>query len=175
MIKKNVVKNFISLGGLIFFIFLIFGSDDDGEHQCDDGSVISSSDQIYCYLDQDDDNYGKSSTPIIECYECPDGYVTNNNDCFDGNADAFPGSLVWGAVDRGDGSFDYNCDYMEINRWEENSICSNAVGGECLGQDGWENEIPNCGNTSNWNASCLFQENSDCDFEITSSQTQQCQ
>lgn len=39
-----------------------------------------------------------------------EGYVDNNDDCYDRNLKANPGAVGCFTVDRGDGSFDYNCD-----------------------------------------------------------------
>jgi prepilin-type N-terminal cleavage/methylation domain-containing protein len=35
---------------------------------------------------------------------------TTSTDCYDSNANAYPGQTAWFSVDRGDGSYDYNCD-----------------------------------------------------------------
>ncbi len=81
-----------------------------------------------CYLDSDGDTYGDSSTS----YTCTDNAIctsvtwasqgdgstasntgslaANNTDCYDSNANAFPGQTTCYTSHRGDGSFDYNCD-----------------------------------------------------------------
>lgn len=83
------------------------------------------------YLDKDGDGYG-TGTPIMACDKPTSKYVDNNTDCYDEpysknpttglltvptNAKyAFPGSTYSSASDRGDGSFDYNCDGVETKK-----------------------------------------------------------
>lgn len=58
------------------------------------------------YRDVDGDGYGAGASS----QRCPTaGYVTNNSDCYDSNANARPGSTYCGTTHRGDGSYDYNC------------------------------------------------------------------
>jgi hypothetical protein len=59
------------------------------------------------YRDADGDGYG-AGAPIGMCATA--GYVLNNTDCYDGNANAHPGQTACFTTNRGDGSFDYNCD-----------------------------------------------------------------
>lgn len=57
------------------------------------------------YLDNDYDGYGTS----YGCYSS--GHiVATGGDCYDGNANAYPGQTAYLPTNRGDGSFDYNCD-----------------------------------------------------------------
>ncbi len=60
------------------------------------------------YRDVDADGYGNPSSSLLNCGQ-PAGYVANNTDCYDSNANAKPGSTYCGGANRGDGSFDYNC------------------------------------------------------------------
>jgi len=58
------------------------------------------------YADSDGDGYGAGASS----QRCPTaGYVTNNTDCYDSNANAKPGSTTCSTAHRGDGSYDYNC------------------------------------------------------------------
>jgi len=58
------------------------------------------------YADNDGDGYGAGAGISM----CPaSGYVTNNSDCYDSNANVHPGSTTCSTSHRGDGSFDYNC------------------------------------------------------------------
>jgi type II secretory pathway pseudopilin PulG len=59
------------------------------------------------YEDSDGDSYGNPSVSIASCATA--GYVTDSTDCYDGNANAKPGSTYCSSSHRGDGSFDYNC------------------------------------------------------------------
>lgn len=60
------------------------------------------------YADADGDGYGNPNVTQSSCTQ-PIGYVANNLDCYDANANAHPGSIYCSTVNRGDGSFDYNC------------------------------------------------------------------
>jgi hypothetical protein len=61
------------------------------------------------YLDADGDQYGTSATSKQACTQ-PSGYSTNGGDCYDSNANAHPGQTAYFTTQRGDGSFDYDCD-----------------------------------------------------------------
>ena len=60
------------------------------------------------YRDADGDGYGTSTTTTSACTQ-PAGYVSNSSDCYDGNINAKPGQTAFFTVNRGDGSFDYDC------------------------------------------------------------------
>jgi len=66
------------------------------------------------YRDFDGDGYGSAADAVMSCTQ-PAGYVANGTDCYDKNSEVYPGSPTSPAqtkffsVDRGDGSFDYNC------------------------------------------------------------------
>ncbi len=78
-----------------------------------------------CYQDTDNDNYGGATTRTCmntnSCTTATYGstgssdnvlnsnYATNSTDCYNGNANAYPGSTYCSATNRGDGSWDYNC------------------------------------------------------------------
>lgn len=81
------------------------------------GSVVT------CYQDNDNDTYAPSGAATsIMCGSCGSGYTatqptttgsSGNTDCYDGSANAYPGSTNGGVgfgSSRGDGSFDFNCD-----------------------------------------------------------------
>ena len=63
------------------------------------------------YRDSDGDGYGNphSTTTYCDNQSVPSGWVTNNSDCYDSNANARPGQCSYFATNRGDGSFDYDC------------------------------------------------------------------
>ncbi len=80
-----------------------------------------------CVTDVDGDGYTPSVGRVlggITAGECPAGTrtlasvaggqtnITANLDCFDGNANAHPGQTQYFETDRGDGSFDYDCDNL---------------------------------------------------------------
>jgi hypothetical protein len=67
-----------------------------------------------CFPDQDGDGHGQASASASRfCGFCRQGFTTVNDDCFDGNTSAQPGIESFFEEDRGDGSFDYNCDGRE--------------------------------------------------------------
>jgi hypothetical protein len=83
------------------------------------GSAKSSSGNAYVqtpaactngYTDYDRDGYGGQGT--FGCYNPSGSYniVANGTDCYDSNANAYPGSTWVSSTNRGDGIFDYNCD-----------------------------------------------------------------
>jgi hypothetical protein len=71
---------------------------------------------ITWYYDKDGDGYGASGP--VDKLSCSNvappqingkSFRTNKSDCFDGNANAFPGQTKYFTTHRGDGSFDYDC------------------------------------------------------------------
>ncbi|MBI2592749.1 MAG: hypothetical protein HYW37_01120 [Candidatus Colwellbacteria bacterium] len=76
---------------------------------CNDGNA-SVWQNLTGYTDSDADGYG-SSGPGSVCSgaSLPGGYVSNNSDCYDSNANARPGQGSFFTTNRGDGSFDYDC------------------------------------------------------------------
>lgn len=76
---------------------------DEIDNDCDGEVDIGSSDGFTFYLDSDNDGYGDASIEMVTC-EQPQGYVSDNTDCNDSNAQSNPGHL-----EVCDG-FDNNCD-----------------------------------------------------------------
>jgi len=74
---------------------------------CNDASAAVTSASTW-YQDFDGDTYGNPSVTTSSCTQ-PGGYVSNNSDCYDSNANAKPGQTTCYPGHRGDGSFDYNC------------------------------------------------------------------
>ena len=107
---------------------------------------------VTCYEDQDGDSYGKPGTDT-ERNSCQSGEVQNDNDCYDQNAEANPDQTSFFTEDRGDGSFDYNCDGQEEKAGKNwGNSCSltcptNSCSGSCTEFDsgGWPNGAT-CGN-----------------------------
>lgn len=67
------------------------------------------------YRDADGDSFG-AGEPVTSCTQ-PDGFVERSGDCYDASrfaAPRKPGSGGGLATDRGDGSFDYDCDGVEL-------------------------------------------------------------
>jgi hypothetical protein len=73
---------------------------------------------VYIWMtDSDADGYPVSTTQVAQAGSPGAGYVrksalasASTTDCYDSNADAKPGQTTFYTTDRGDGSYDYNCD-----------------------------------------------------------------
>jgi hypothetical protein len=107
------------------------------------------------YRDEDGDGFGD---PVVTASACaaPEGYVADDTDCYDHNAQAKPqqGS-GWSAVDRGDGSFDFNCDGVEKPEWGTGQC--NFNGSTCgLATPGFYTAIPACGERATFLESCGY-------------------
>ena len=109
----------------------------DGIDNDCDGAVDAADDAIedatVWYLDHDGDGYGDASEPEASCAAAPPrGYTADSTDCYDANDEADPGASEGGdaayagvpyqnfwTTDRGDGSFDYDCDGEEsrLSEW----------------------------------------------------------
>ena len=79
----------------------------------------------------------------------PDGYVENSDDCYDGNKDARPGQTSFFGKDRGDGSFDYDCNDVAEKAQIVMGSCDNGTATE-----GWEGHVPEPGETGRWLVDC---------------------
>lgn len=87
---------------------------------------------------------------------CNDG--STPGDCYDGNADAYPGQTRWFRVDRGDGSFDYDCSGGERRRWTDSVQCGCPQGTLLSApfSDGWDGNTPGCGVADDYVLSCDY-------------------
>lgn len=79
----------------------------DNASDCNDGN-ISLYRTVAGYLDNDGDGYGAGA--YTTCAGAAGTYRASGADCYEGNASAYPGSGVCSGGNRGDGSFDWNCD-----------------------------------------------------------------
>lgn len=131
--------------------------------------------EVFAWPDADGDGFGDETVePVEACEVLPEGHVTNGDDCYDDNADAKPGATTWSTVDRGDGSYDYNCDGDQEKNWPDMQICADPdadppvdgfrgwaliclmnVGGTC---QSWSS-VPECGMAGKWrtNGDCTGQ------------------
>lgn len=124
---------------------------------------------LTCYPDADRDGYySASGSQSCGLPSCPSGYSeTPGNDCYDENANARPGQTAYFSSQRGDGSFDYNCDGQEEKNQNYNCLTSLAVTA-CTstrpsGTAGYVGSVPVCGGSdtfrrcySYWNTGCGF-------------------
>ena len=136
-----------------------------------------------CVKDQDGDGYWAGVKGIIvktpgtpgDCdpgiVSCPEGYTLltssfkGGGDCMDTNSDVHPGQTTYFSTDRGDGSYDYNCDGVESKYW--NQIASGSCGWElknhpynCCYEEfdtfkaGWKDSVPACGVKATYYTDC---------------------
>lgn len=87
-------------------------------------------------IDADNDGYPETPDQIASRTDPGGGAKrrfdivdTNTTDCYDGNSDVFYGQLQYFTVDRGDGSFDYDCDSEVI---KQRTSCSCSCDNACL-------------------------------------------
>ena len=104
------------------------------------------------WADTDDDNYGDPAAPIQACFR-PTGYANNDDDCYDGNAEANPRQRGFFATQRGDGSFDYNCDGNPEREFTTRGSCDTSQF-LCGLNAGWEGSVPACGASASFIYEC---------------------
>jgi hypothetical protein len=117
---------------------------------------------VTCYSDQDGDGFGNPDTDTQRDGDsCPTGEVQNGDDCYDQNADANPDQESFFANDRGDGSFDYNCngtaDKEYTKTYNEGASCEKKDSGpDCEWSEpdnvstGWQESVPDCGDSGTY-------------------------
>lgn len=80
---------------------------------CTDSIANDTQTMTTYYRDIDSDGYGSSASGTTTGCSAPTGYVQNNSDCGDGNANAKPGSTYCSQTtftnNSGNQSFDWNC------------------------------------------------------------------
>jgi hypothetical protein len=148
------------------------GFDNDCDGSVDEAGAVGCTTYYYDY---DSDAYGRSSPSRCTCEPSGRYTATVGTDCYDANALAYPGATPYYAVERGDDSFDYNCDGTETQRYTANWTCTLYVPYVyCTSTDGWSTSSdPACGATGWWNTGCTPLGTS-CTYESRSSRTQTC-
>ena len=128
------------------------GIDDDCDGTVDEPNAQGCSTYYY---DGDGDGFG-SSTGACLC--APGGGYTSvtNTDCYDANPSANPTATSFQTVNRGDGSFDYNCDGAQTQAYAASYSCSTYwTGFSCESHtDGWDGGVPACGASSTYATGC---------------------
>ncbi|MDP2308494.1 MAG: MopE-related protein [Pseudomonadota bacterium] len=149
---------------------------DSIDNDCD-GTIdeISATSCTTYYYDADADGYG-SGTVASRCYCSGTGSytATNDDDCYDNNANANPGATAYYTVSRGDGSYDYNCDSSQSKQYTTNYSCTGAVY-VCLDYtNGWSSSTdPSCGSSASYASGCSASLTS-CSGSSSTSRTQAC-
>ncbi len=87
----------------------------------------STSCTITCYRDADGDGYGVNASTLTKQCSCSTGWSTKNTDCYDSNANARPNQTGYFTTNRGDGSYDYNCDGVAEKNYPKNTFGSAAT------------------------------------------------
>ncbi len=117
-----------------------------------------------CGTDNDSDNYYVPGPGTCQ----PADKIAG--DCYDQNALAHPGQTSYSYLDRGDGSYDFNCDNIEEKSDKTN--CRTTLTGSInvctatrpIGKNGYQvadpSEIPDCGQAKPWVYCLLFTTNS---------------
>ena len=99
--------------------------------------------------------------------------ATNNDDCYDSNSSANPAATAYYTTDRGDGSYDYNCDGSNTKRYTDIYDCTGAVYVCVDYTNGWNSSIPSCGSSGSWKTGCSASLTT-CTYASSASRTQSC-
>lgn len=129
------------------------------------------------YQDLDDDGYG-STVSICACSATGDFTSTLSSDCYDTSASVNPTHTTFHTSDRGDGSYDYNCNSVEERETVATSdSCAWFDDLGCSSPDGWAGSPPTCGSSGTWRTGCHYEWDwfsSGCYWTTESSRTQAC-
>lgn len=108
------------------------------------------------FADVDGDGHGDPAHGWHVCTDPPPGTVANADDCYDGNADAYPGATLYHREHRGDGSFDFDCDGNERLENGLAALCRSYPVCEPAEIDGlgWVGTIPSCGDEGDYMTDC---------------------
>jgi hypothetical protein len=123
-----------------------------------DAATDSGGECVDFYRDSDDDGYGDPADHVCT-NTAPEGYVDNDEDCCDLLDDVNPAQTSWFDEDYDcgtvTGSFDYNCDTVEEQRWTVLGSCTTGSDGSCVGTEGWHGStVPDCGLNRYWMGPC---------------------
>jgi hypothetical protein len=131
------------------------------------------------YLDSDGDGYGSSTSSSCLCSPSSTYKVTTSTDCYDSNSKASPAQTGYFTTDRGDGSYDYDCDSVEDQRYTTIGSCpTNILRCSADTVVGWKGSTPpKCGASRNMITRCAYDPTSSLTTctETTSSTVQECQ
>jgi hypothetical protein len=158
---------------------------DDGRYEvnpgedelCGDGldnncnGLLNEEDAIGCtefYYDNDGDTYGVSGATSCWCDAGEYPYTgLNTKDCYDDNANAWPGQTSYFGTNRGDGKFDYNCDGSDEKQYSGKTTgCSwDFEPFSCeIDTAGWTGSVPSCGKTGVYSSDCEGEYDAVCIF-----------
>jgi hypothetical protein len=124
------------------------------------------------YYDYDGDAYGSSSVSG-KCLCTPTGYYTAsyNTDCYDYNSSANPSQTSYSTSQRGDGSYDWNCDGSQTKYYTSSGDCSGWI--TCAYSAGWDGSTPACGGSGSYVTDCDTTWYGSC-YTVDATYTQRC-
>ncbi len=129
------------------------GIDDDCDGAADPPGATGCQDY---HTDMDADGYGDGGNALCLCGPDPTYTTLDATDCFDNNDEAYPGASDFQTQQRGDGSFDFDCDGSEEKQHQTLGSCYVDGLGLChLDQAGWVGGVPPCGVNGNWLSNCV--------------------
>lgn len=109
------------------------------------------------YIDADGDGYAPNGGSQ-QCWCAPGSApytATQTGDCKDDNPQVRPNQTNFFSLNRGDGSYDYNCDGNQEKQYRGTTTgCSVGTFSCGIGRAGWEGSEPNCGQSGNWLQDC---------------------
>ena len=104
------------------------------------------------WTDNDGDGFGVGSATCT----CDLSGATEAGDCYDDNSDAHPDQTSYFQDDRGDGSWDYDCNGNESRYYNNPDTWSCSIGFSCTFDSGWVGGRPECGESAEWNYGCYY-------------------
>ena len=125
------------------------GKDNDCDGKIDEEGALGC--QVY-YADKDKDGWGADADFKCLCKSDAVYKAFSGGDCYDGNFQAKPGQTGWYEDDRGDGSFDYNCDGQQSYQLPDLFYCNGACS---YSTPGWYLFPPMCGESGLFATVCL--------------------
>ncbi|MBM4366496.1 MAG: putative metal-binding motif-containing protein [Deltaproteobacteria bacterium] len=153
----------------------------DGTEECDsaDNDCDGSTDEVDAdgcttyYYDYDGDGFGSESVSG-RCLCSTSGYYTSSydTDCYDFDANAAPGVTSYSTSDRGDGSYDWNCDGSEEKYFKTTGEC--AITSLCSVTEGWSGSVKSCGVSGSYITGCSFNLSTLSCTTSSGSKTQRC-
>jgi hypothetical protein len=131
------------------------GVDDDCDNRQNEG--INAVGCTTFYADSDGDGYAGTNSA---CYCSPTGtyQYLDSEDCYDANPAARPGQSQWFTNNRGDGSYDYNCDGASSRQYDRSYDCGcpqSTLDPEPF-SSGWESGTASCGQSRNFVTRCSY-------------------
>lgn len=123
-------------------------------HPGSDGSDTSTTSTAECgrwHPDEDGDGFGAAGIAIDTCNPAP-GWLMDDRDCYDDNADARPDQVAYFAVHRGDASFDYDCDGFSSAALLDLGGCHGEP--MCPDDSGWRTGLAECGRVEDYVTEC---------------------